>query len=371
MKATLKHIPNKQEVDVTFSATVQIAGSGDPHTLRVTVQSDAGVPVTKTVTVTAGPRLQAPAVLIDLAPVTAFDPSSPMVQTLLGNIAKELSNTPLLRDLANTNKMVVGPSAMQLTEPRPLLRLGLWILDANFPANELIKATKDFPMPQLTAAVAQESFGLAPLLNAPPPSEVPPASLPLMGFALSVPVTTLQTLLDAMMPDLVAQAASSDVTLETGRIQVDSAGSVTTTFTGQLPASIGITANLTEKLGTAQRAGTQQSMPLVVSSSHSVSVGDELDWFIGTFVPIVGLVLVTALGLTSEGVGDRRHREWNCRTVFREPAAAGAVQEQHAPDSADQSAAGISVSDGGPKLCLVHDGWHGHRGDRLGEPGRT
>jgi hypothetical protein len=304
VRAKLKHIINKQLIEVTFSATVQITGGQDPHTVTVTVTSDAGVPVTKMVTVTAGARLVAPAMLIDLATVVPTDPSLPQVQTLLSGIAQQLASMPLVGQLEAAYKIVVGPNALESTEPRPMLRLGIWILDGNFPAAELQQPSKEFPLQRLTPNVAAGCFGLVPLLNPPPPSTVPPATEPMFGFAMSVPTTTLQLILNAMFPDMATQAAASDFNLENATIQVDASGSVTTSFSGQLPFSIPMTASVTEKLGIAQRTGIEQFMPVVTGASSSVSVGDEAQWFVASFVPAVGLILAAATSLASGAVSE-------------------------------------------------------------------
>ncbi|HEV2386221.1 MAG TPA: hypothetical protein VGS20_03100 [Candidatus Acidoferrales bacterium] len=307
VNATLKHIPNRQLVIVNFTATVQITSGTDPHTLTVTVNSDAGVPVTKVLTVTAGPRLEAPAVLIDLVTAYSIDPSKPDVQKYLSSIAKRIESMSLIGKLASINKVVVGPSALQVSETTTP-RIGLWILDANFPENELQQPSQDFPLPRLTLDVAAQSFGLAPPPNVPVLPFVDPASLPMFSFALSVPTGTLQLILDAMMPDLVSKAAEKDFTLNKATVQVDGSGAVTTVFSGLLPGSVPTTARLTEDLGISQRPGTVQHMPAVVSSSNSVSAGSDLQWFAGwfvsLFVPKVGLLLLAALGLVEYGVGE-------------------------------------------------------------------
>jgi hypothetical protein len=176
VKATLKHLPDPDLVEVTFSATVQITGGQDPHTVTVSVASDAGAPVSGTVTVTAGLRLVAPAVLIDVA----TDLVTPGVGTInlqsqLSMVARKIAALPQMADVQSGNKMVVGPMMLQMpaglrrdvagdvvAPPNVLLRLGLWILDLDFPAQELIQPTSDFPLPQLTPEAAAGCFGLAP-----------------------------------------------------------------------------------------------------------------------------------------------------------------------------------------------------------------
>jgi hypothetical protein len=130
----------------------------------------------------------------------------------------------------------------------------------------------------------------------------------MFGFAMSVPTTTLQLMLNAMFPDIATQAAASDFTLEDATIRVDASGSVTTSFSGQLPLSIAMTASVTETLGIAQRTATEQFMPAVTAASSSVSVGDEAQWFVSSFVPAVGVLILAALSdlasiAVSEGAG--------------------------------------------------------------------
>ena len=304
VQATLKHIPNKTLVEVTFSATVQITGGQDPHTIAVTVASDAGIPVTKFVTVTAGNRLAAPAVLVDLATITNIPADSHAVQHMLSVVAKQINKFSVVNDLANLNKIVVGPNAIAVSEPRPMLRVGVWILDADFPQLELQPPSlPDFPLSRLTDDAAAGSFGLVPLLSPPPPGGVPPADNPLFGFAMSAPASTLQLILNAMFPKIAAKAADHHFTVESATISTDAAGSVTTKLSGSLPLGVSMTASLTETLGVVQVPNTVQMMPAVVSSKSDVSVGDFVSWFIGTLVPAIGLLLVGELGIADYGVG--------------------------------------------------------------------
>ena len=81
VQATLKHIVNPHLVEVTFSATVQIAGGQDPHTITVTVESDAGIPVRKTVTVTAGLRFARLPFSLTLPPSPTSRPTAILCST--------------------------------------------------------------------------------------------------------------------------------------------------------------------------------------------------------------------------------------------------------------------------------------------------
>jgi hypothetical protein len=304
VQATLNHIVSTSLVEVTFSATVQIAGGQDPHTITVTVESDAGIPVRQSVTVTAGLRLAPPAVLIDLAPIANIPANSHIVQHMLSVIAKQMGSLSLVNDLANLNKIVVGPNAIAISAPRSMLRIGVWILDGDFPQLELLPPSPpDFPLPRLTDDAAAQCFSLSPLLSPPPPGGVPPADNALFGFAMSVPTSTLQLILDAMFPQIKAKAADHDFKVESAVITTDSTGSVTTTLSGSPSIGFSLTASLTENLGVVQAPNTVQMMPAVVSSSHSTDVGSLLDWIIGTLVPEIGLFLVAEFGVAAYGVG--------------------------------------------------------------------
>lgn len=276
IRATLKRIANSKLVEVTFSATVHITSGQDPHTITVTVASDAGT-VIRAVSVVAGLTFvpQPPAILIDFSLPQVQDlPLGDIVsrlQPLASGLAKQLSGTPVIGHLGALHKILVGPNLLLVNAPQPMLRFGLWILDSSFPKQDLVAATKD--------------FALAPLLNPPAvgsEASTPPAELTVAGFALSVPTTTLQTILDALKPDIVSSAADHHFSVDTAIIKTSAPGTVITTLSGSLPAGISMTATITETLGIAQRSSTVLSkMPTVISSHGSTSIGDDLDWFIG------------------------------------------------------------------------------------------
>jgi hypothetical protein len=313
VRAALKHITNKQQVEVTFSAPVQIVSGDDPHTITVTVASDSGS-ISQHVNVIAGSTFvpTPPAIVIDVAPLITPDFSlqdiADTLQPSLSSMASQLSKTPIIGKLAALNKILVGPSLLQVTSPRPMIRIGLWILDSSFPTQDLIPKTKDFPLAQLMQGPAVTCFKLAPLLNPPDPaseSAVPPALLTISSFALSVPTTTLQTILDAYRPDLVAQAAQNHFTVTTSFIKTSAPATVTTTLSGSLPLGVPMTATIAETVGIAQRSGTVLSkMPTVLHSDPHTSVGDDLDWFIGSLVPAIGLGILGMFVLADIGVGE-------------------------------------------------------------------
>lgn len=306
--AKLKHVPNQHLVEVTYAATVQITNGQDPHIVTVTVMSDAGVPINQSVSVDVGPRFVEPSLLIDLATIDKVDPKSDSVQKMASEISKRVASLPLINQLVNVNKIVVGPNIIAVTEPLPLLRIAFWIVDASFPPSELVPPSADFPLRRLTPIAAGGSFGLAAQLDVPSAGMYPPspADLPLFGFALTVSTDSLQSVLNSYFSKIVEIAASHDFNVESATIRTDTSGSVITTVSGSLsigPTSVGMTATLTETLGIAKRTGTEQSMPVVRSSSHNVSVGDAADWVLGALFPAVGVILLGAFGLVSYSVG--------------------------------------------------------------------
>ena len=293
---------------------------------------------------------------------------------MLSVVAKHMASFAVVNDLANLNKIVVGPNAIAVSDPRPMLRVGIWIVDADFPHLELQPPSPpDFPLPRLTDDAAAGSFALVPLLSPPPPGGVPPADNPLFGFAMSAPTSTLQLILDAMFPKIAAQAADHHFTVESAVITTDSSGAVTTTLSGSLPLDISMTASLTENLGTVQVPNTVQMMPAVVSSSHSTSVGDLLDWFIGTLVPAIGLLLVGELSAAAYGVGVASDKangiigsylgSLPSILPFRNSSL---PSEGRLPQLAVRSAGQIFISDGCVEFRELHDRWRRDRRDRHG-----
>lgn len=299
IRATLKRLPNRNLVEVTYSASVEITGGVDPHTITVTVNSDAGFPVTRTVSVFAGLRFVAPAVLVDVALPPGSGDVTSSVHPMLANVAQQIAALPLIVQIQAANHLVVGPNILQIGST---LRCGLWIVDDNFAPQELIPPSKDFPLSQLTPDAAAGCFALAPSLN--------PAPALGFGFALSIPTTTLQLLLSVMLPQIISQAADNHFDVSTATLSTNDSGTVTTTLTGTLPASVPLTVSIHEVLGTALHSipvsggGTDASrMPAVISSSSATSVGDDLQWIFGALVPAIDLYMLTLWGIASYGAG--------------------------------------------------------------------
>src|SRR2546423_1088682 len=76
----------------------------------------------------------------------------------------------------------------------PGLRFGLWIEDSDFPVRPA--QPPDFPLPRLLPAAEGPCFDATSGLPVPAPIGFSP------GFALGIPVETLQRLLDAVAPSV-------------------------------------------------------------------------------------------------------------------------------------------------------------------------
>ncbi len=305
IEATLTNIPDKKITLFAFKASAQVTGGQGPHTVTVTATNDTGVSVTKTVVVFTGPifEVDSPAVLVDIISPFPIDPSDPKIVSLMSQIQQQL--TPLSVFLASVGKMLAGPNLVVATNPLgvPVLRMGLWIEDSTFPV--VAPAPPKFPLPRLSDQAASAGFATAPLLLVPDLSLPDPPSLPGPAFALSILVTTLQHLLDAVAPALKTAASQQDVSLESITVQTNSPGSVNTSFIGHLPLDVPFSVNITETLGRQPLPDAQppQSVPAVIGNSHSASVGSIFDWLVGLIFPLFDLALLAASGFASSGAG--------------------------------------------------------------------
>jgi hypothetical protein len=297
-RATLKVIQNPQIVLVSFTATVQVTGGADPHTVTVTATDDAGLKDTKTVQVFAGQvfAADAPAVVVDLISPLPIDPTDPKVVTMIQQFQQSLE--PLSSSLGSIGKILAGPNLLVAKTPGgvPVLRMGLWIEDSTFP----VVHVSGYPLPLVPDPGVTQGFANVPLLPVPDPSGLSPS------FAVSVTTVAMQKLLDAAAPGLKSAASGQGVSLDSITVKMNQPSSVTTHFSGSLPLGIGFSLDVTETLGVVPLANADppQSVPAVTGSSHSSSVGSVLDWFLGVFIPVFGLALSAAWGLVSSQAGD-------------------------------------------------------------------
>jgi hypothetical protein len=309
INAQLTHIPNKTMTLYSFKAFAQVTGGQDPHTVTITATNDSNIAVRQTRQVFTGPIFQvdAPAILADLLfpfPLNLDDPvTAARVKKMVTDIQNGLQ--PLSASLASIGKIVAGPNLMNATDSfgRTVTRLGIWIEDAGFPV--LPPAPPDFPLPRLLPQAAAAGFATVPVQLAP---DVDPGSLPTLpgpSFALLIPVGALQHFLDAVAPTVKSAASQNSVTVDAITAQTTAPGSVTTSFTGHLPANIGFTVTITEILGIVPLANANppEMVPAVIGNSHSTGLGSLLDWFIGFVIPLFGLALGAAFGVLSYAVG--------------------------------------------------------------------
>lgn len=292
VRASLTHIPDRKVTLVSFKALAQVTSGSDPHTVTVTATNDNGMSVTKTVSVFTGTvfEIDYPAVLMDLVFPFPIDLASAPVQNMIAQFQLQLGDMSAM--LNSAGKVLIGPNLFLDTTSAeiPVLRVGLWIEDSTFP---VIAPSGRFSLPRLPNEGASGSFALVPLL--PVPTFNP------LSFAVSVPLRTLQGLLDSLAPVLKAAASQQGASLDSLSIQLNQSGSITTNFAGSGALDIPFSVSVTETLGPKFLSGAQppQHVPAVVGSSHSASVAGIPDWMavFTAFAPGLGLFALAAVDL--------------------------------------------------------------------------
>jgi hypothetical protein len=300
IQAKLTNIPNHTLTEVSFRASAQISSGNDPHTVTIVATNDQGLRSQKTVTVFAGPSFQVdvPALLIDvrsLIPITADDPQ---VLTLIREIQGHLGS--LSEFLASTGKVLIGPNLIvqPITPAESLVRVGLWIEDPGFP---VIPPSEGFSLPRLSAGAANACFAVAPVLEIPNPGAFP-------SFAVSIPVSTLQHLVDAMTPTLKSQASKEGFDIDRITAQTSSPATVNTIVNGHvLKGVVPATFTISETVGVGPVRGGQsaQRAPTVLATNSSSSVGSILDWIVGAFIPFIGATLAYAFYKVSTSASEK------------------------------------------------------------------
>lgn len=287
--AAQKPVSNKTLTEVSFHATAQITGGNDPHTVTVVATNDQQMKATRTFTVFTGQPFQvdAPAVLIDVLTLIPISEDDPQVRQLFGTVQRQLK--PLSDALAQAGRVLIGPNLIvqPLSDVESRVRIGFWIEAAGFP---VVPPSATFPLPRLSHAAALASLNAVPLLAIPNAGVFP-------SFAISVPVTTLQRLVDASTPALKSQAASQGFQIDTIQVSTSSPAILKTHVNGHiLKGTIPASFDIIETVGLQQVAGgpTGQKAPAVLSTTSSSSVGSLLDWIAGIFVPEIGALLAYA-----------------------------------------------------------------------------
>jgi hypothetical protein len=289
INASRTRVHNPTLTEVSFHASVQVTGGPDPHTVTVTATDDQGISVTQTRHVFAGTpfAVDAPAVVVDILspePINEFlvlGETQPIQKALAG----------LSASLATIGKIIAGPNFQFFNSSDPRhssrMRIGFWIEDASFP----VVKRKDLPLPILSDQSAALGFALA------PPVPVPDV---VRSFGVSVPLGTLQKLVDAAAPDIRSAASDQGVSLDSITVQTTSPESVTTRFTGSLPLGVPFDLSVTEVLGLKQRPDATPLVPAVVSSSHSSGLGSVIDLIIAAILkPFRAVLAIEFLELRS------------------------------------------------------------------------
>ena len=183
--ATLTIVPDQPVPTVRFVGLVDVPEQAGVHTVTAVVTDDdlqhgtAAVQVLRDVTVV----VPAPAILIDLEPPVPTSPDDPSVQSLVTTVQKALADRAAV--LAASGIVVAGPNVLAAQDATgvPILRLGIWLVDAAFPVEPA--APPDFPLPRLSPVQAEAGFGPAPALRR--GHRVGGTDTP---FGLRIPVTT-------------------------------------------------------------------------------------------------------------------------------------------------------------------------------------
>ncbi len=292
--ATLTQVPNRKLSLFNYAAEVEVTDGADPHTVTVTAVNDNGIKATRQVQVFTGPIFHpaAPAILIELLSPVPFDEAA--LTRLVSQTQYAL--LPAADQLAGFGKIVAGPNLVTGKDSSGLflLRLGIWVQDAGFPV--LPPQPPTFPLPRLNEPGAQAGFALADRL---------PVPLTLgLSFAMSVPTATLQSLVDAVFPQVKADTDGTFVTLDSIRAGTIPPDTVSTTVHAHTLLDIPVTARLTERLGAPLDPNLGQRLPAVVGHDSSADAGDVLDWLVGVLLPPFGAALLAITAIASSATSD-------------------------------------------------------------------
>jgi hypothetical protein len=242
-----------------FSATVAIPDSPGPHVITATAVDDDNIlnlSPAANVTVWVGPAfaIVPPALLVELY---YPHPTLNLPAKLVGDIQQHLTS---LQALAGKYGLTVtGPAFTLDTPPNspPVLRIGLWITDVAFAT--VPASPPDLPLPSLSEAQAASCFGVTgPVLS---------GDLPNATAAVSLPTTTLQTLVNAASPQIVAAGARHSITVNSLTASTSPPNTVTLTADCVFPASDTGTIAITETLGT-QEVSWESGEPAMPTPLH-------------------------------------------------------------------------------------------------------
>lgn len=184
---------------VTFRAALMIKAPPDRHTITVTATNDNGQTAHGSVVVFTGPayEIAPPAAVLEIALFLPFEqaPDVSHLDSLVHAVQGILK--PTADAFGKIGKVLAGPHFVIAKDDNGMavLRIGLWLEDNGFPV------VPGYSFPRLLPEAAAAGFDLVPLL----PKRAPDGNFP---FAISLPTSTLQSLVDTNTPDLKASADS-------------------------------------------------------------------------------------------------------------------------------------------------------------------
>jgi hypothetical protein len=276
------HVVARQKVPtVTFAASVDVPTQPGLHTVTVVATDEnhnhatASVQVLRDTTVV----VPAPAIVIDLEPPMAISADDPVLLDVVSTVQQTMADAA--GRLASAGLVLAGPNVIAGVDGAdiPILRLGIWVVDPDFPV--VPPAPPQFPLPRLSSIDAEAGFALVP-----PLSRGHRVGFTDTPFGVRVPQTTLQQLADVAR----LEAGNSDVDSIT--VTLAEPNTASTVVTGS-HLGIGFSIDITETLSVAPLTGVDppQSLPHV-DSQHSTSVGGLPDWLLGAVIPILGGMLL-------------------------------------------------------------------------------
>jgi hypothetical protein len=178
------------------------------------------------------------------------------------------------------------------------VRIGFWIKDPGFP---VVPPSADCPLPRLTDAEAGRGLRRHARSRSPAPGLFSPS------FALSIPVSTLQHLIDAIVPTLKSEASKLGLAVDTITAQTSPPATVNTNVSGHvLKGAVPASFTISETVGLKPVAGgpSVQQTPAVLKPDSSSSVGSLLEWIAAYFNPLIGGTLAYAFYKVSSVVSE-------------------------------------------------------------------
>ena len=282
-RATLQRLHAPSQTLVAFSASVGVTGVEGAHVITVVATNDSGLRATKAVTVYLGPSLaiDAPAVRIEIQAPFQVDPADPVVVGLLSRFQRGLGS--ISSTLADAGLILAGPNIVMGQDEFgvPVVRVGLWAERSGIAL--LPPAPPQFPLPRLADATAEAGFAQVPVQQLPHRTGF--TDFP---FAVSIELSALQALVDASV------AAADNDQVDSVSVTVAPPDTVSTTIHGSgLDGLVPATVTITEHLAVAPVAGSNPPATApVVTHDVSTSVGDVLEWIIGTVIVPIGAALL-------------------------------------------------------------------------------